>query len=49
MTAAMSLQEIMGFCYKGVTYAILSIVIFALTKKKIKASHYTSHYNLKLL
>ena len=48
MTTAMSLQEVMGSFYKRVTYAILSIVIVALIKKS-KASHYTSHYNLKLL
>ena len=49
MTTAMSLQEVTGSFYKRVTYAILSIVIVALIKKKSKASHYTSHYNLKLL
>ena len=34
MTTAMSLQEVVGSCYKGVTFAILSIVIVALIKKE---------------
>ena len=36
MTTAMNLQEVMGFYYKGVTYAILSIVIVAFINKRVK-------------
>ena len=34
MTTAMSLEEVMGCCYKGLTYAILSIVFVALIKRE---------------